>query len=404
MEQSATQPTIAKAIDEIKDASEDISAAFIFQKDQVLAKDDDITDEETRRAVGAFEYINQKAEFIGGLKSLTIRGTEGRADFNQIDEYFLAVVASKDVDNGTIDNLNHVLAPAIFKRIQDAAESIDDHSEAKTQVFVNKPVQIEPPPRPELEERFSPQVETLISEPIEFSEPEPEIPAPEYSAFIVDEMRGIGILSGSADSVRLDLITVGRWTELYGEDKVQKIVVKDAKTGKSVECGYEVSHDTRPERRGIASIPEPILRKLQVRKGAKVYVKPIIRREIPEESSEEPIEGPPEPPVKRPRFLPDSPACQLIVEDLSGFSGLTVTDMVRFDEALAERWKEFCGDRKIEEVTVTDSVSGKAVRCRFKILKDSKFNGKGLIQIPKSIRKELAVNEGCLVIVKPVLW
>ena len=377
---------MAKALDEISNVNKDVSKTVVFQHGEVFAKNSTMTEDEARKTVSAFEAISGRSSIIGNLRSLSVRGLNGRVDITDINNYYLALVASKDIDDGMVDDLKQDLTPAIFKIIEDSPQRTKEPFENElNSLSLNQ----EPP-------------ETDLSSIVQSTKTlEPDFPDADFLEFIAGEMGGIGILSGSIDSVRLDVVTVGRWTDNYGENKIHKILLKD-KSEKTVECGFEVSYD--PKQRGLVSIPEPMMHKLQIKKGSKVFIKPIIPKKTQEEQSLDIEEEQVDIPAKKPRFLPDSPACQLIVEDVSGLGGLTGSDLVRFDEALAQRWREFCGNRKIEEVTVTDAVSGKAVRCKFKIVKDDKFNGKGLIQLPKAIRKELAVKEGFLVTVKPVLW
>ena len=45
---------------------------------------------------------------------------------------------------------------------------------------------------------------------------------------------------------------------------------------------------------------------------------------------------------------------------------------------------------------------GKVIQCKVKAISDSKYAGKGLIRIPEKVAKELEVNEGELVRIKPV--
>jgi hypothetical protein len=401
MEESATDLALVKALDEIKNVNKDISKTFVFRKDKILAKDRFTKEEEANRTIEAFEAISSKANIIEGLESITIQGTYGRVDITHINDYYLTIVTSKEADDETINNLTHVLAPTIFKIIQDMTPSTNRSPEiiAKTKLDQKQAVEIAPSQSAE-------RLEALES----------NLPTPEFAEFTVDDMGRLGIISGSSDSVRLHIITVGHWTELFGENKIQRIIIKEANTGKTIECKYEVSRDTERERTSLVLVPELLQRKLKTKKGAKVLIKPIIQQDSPKESLENEsleentiTEKPQQPLEGKSHFLPDSPNCQLMVEDMSSFSSLSSLsslrglDIVRFDEALTQRWKEFYGERKIEEVTISDTVLGKTVRCKFKIDKDPKFEGKGLIQIPKSIRKELGVKVGSLVTVKPVI-
>jgi hypothetical protein len=379
--ENTTNQELANGLDKIEDNEKNILKSFIFQNKKILAQDESTLEDEAETTIEAFEAINNHASILDGIESIAVQGTNGRVDIIHINDYYLTLVTSKEADETALNNLTHVLAPDIFKKAQDVVPiSTNTFLETNAKISVALKTDDAKP--------------ILVSEPLEL--PEPDQLTPEYDEFIVDDIGRIGIISSSSDLVRLDIVTVGRWTELYGENKILKVIIQEANTRKTFECKYEVSKDTK-QRIGVVLIPEPIQRKLLTKKGAKVLIKPIIRQESLENM---PIE---EPKSAASIFLPNSPACQLIVEDISGFGGFSGAEMVRFDQGLSERWKELYGETRIEEITITDTVSGKTMRCKFKIVKDSNFTGKGIIQVSKSIRKQLAIKEGSLVTVKPVL-
>ena len=102
----------------------------------------------------------------------------------------------------------------------------------------------------------------------------------------------------------------------------------------------------------------------------------------------EPIE--PEPEIRQPEAeleyepsLTEVSATQFIVEHIGGL--LVPPDTVRVDNALMLKWKELYGDKKITEVEV-ETLGGQTTRCKVKPIKDSKLEGKGLIQIPVKIQ------------------
>jgi predicted regulator of Ras-like GTPase activity (Roadblock/LC7/MglB family) len=99
-------------------------------------------------------------------------------------------------------------------------------------------------------------------------------------------------------------------------------------------------------------------------------------------------------------LIPDPPVTQLIVENIGGL--LVPSDTVRVDYALITQWNDLYGDRKLEEVDL-EALNGKTTRCKFKNIKDSKYSGKGIIQMPEKIQKTLETAKGELVMVKPVV-
>lgn len=127
-----------------------------------------------------------------------------------------------------------------------------------------------------------------------------------------------------------------------------------------------------------------------------------------EESMKEPdeettIEEPKEtiePEIESEPLLPEPPVNQLIVENLGGL--LVPSDTVRIDSQIISQWEELYEGRKIEEVEI-GTFYGKTTQCKVKPIKGSKYEGKGIIQVPEKIRLDLEIKKGELVRVKPVV-
>jgi hypothetical protein len=126
--------------------------------------------------------------------------------------------------------------------------------------------------------------------------------------------------------------------------------------------------------------------------------------EMEEEDEEESIE---EAPIEKGREtfetrdpLPEPSVNQLIVENLGGL--LVPSDRVRIDSETLSKWEEPYEDVKIEEVEV-ETFDGKTSRCKVKPIKDSKYEGKGVIRMPEKIQLNLEIKKGELVRVKPVI-
>jgi len=124
------------------------------------------------------------------------------------------------------------------------------------------------------------------------------------------------------------------------------------------------------------------------------------RTEFPEKPMlEEPIETE-KPEIKPEPSLPEPPVNQLIVENLGGL--LVPSDTVRIDNEILSQWTELYDGKRIEEVEI-ETFSGKNTRCKVKPIKESKYEGKGIIQAPEKIRLDLEINKGELVRVKPII-
>jgi predicted regulator of Ras-like GTPase activity (Roadblock/LC7/MglB family) len=149
-------------------------------------------------------------------------------------------------------------------------------------------------------------------------------------------------------------------------------------------------------------------------------INPALNRESPSEpESEEPKVKPAIKPIersteetvekheenKRPeasseRIHPEPQVNQFIVENIGGL--FASTDTVRIDGDTISQWTELYEDERIDEVTI-GTFGGKSVRCKLRPIKDSKYEGKGIIQIPEKIQQALEARKGELVRVKPVI-
>lgn len=107
-----------------------------------------------------------------------------------------------------------------------------------------------------------------------------------------------------------------------------------------------------------------------------------------------------EPEIKSEGSLPDIPVNQLIVENLGGL--LVPSDTVRIDNEILVQWASLYEDQKIEEVEI-GTFDGKTTRCKVKPIKDSKYEGKGIIQMPEKVQLALEIKKGELVRAKPII-
>lgn len=93
-------------------------------------------------------------------------------------------------------------------------------------------------------------------------------------------------------------------------------------------------------------------------------------------------------------------ANQFIVENIGGL--LVPSDIVRVDNETLLQWEKLYDDNPIEQVEV-ETFGGRIAQCKVKPLKDTKFEGKGIIQMPEKIQVTLEIKKGELVRVKPIV-
>jgi len=119
-----------------------------------------------------------------------------------------------------------------------------------------------------------------------------------------------------------------------------------------------------------------------------------------EEAQIEEFEETVEAETKHEPSVQEPPVNQLIVENLGGL--LVPSDTVRIDNKILSQWEELYEGRKIEEVEIL-TFDGKTTNCKVKPIKDSKYEGKGIVQIPEKIQLTLKIKKGELVKAKPII-
>ncbi len=117
--------------------------------------------------------------------------------------------------------------------------------------------------------------------------------------------------------------------------------------------------------------------------------------------SEEPAEEPAEKTIiEEHKEVVEPPVNQLIVENLGGL--LVPSDTVRIDSEILLQWEELYDGKKIEEVEI-GTFNGKKTQCKVKPIKGSKYEGKGIVQMPEKMQLDLEIKKGELVRVKPIV-
>jgi len=99
--------------------------------------------------------------------------------------------------------------------------------------------------------------------------------------------------------------------------------------------------------------------------------------------------------------LPKPPVNQFMVEKIGGL--MVAPDIVRVDAEVVTKWSDLYGKRQITHVQV-ETLEGRAVRCKFRPMREADRNLKGIIQIPEKILQILGTGEGKLVMVKPFIF
>jgi hypothetical protein len=261
---------LRNTLTEIRSACPDVSHTFIFRDDGKFIIQDEETDEETAtRAANTLEELHKGAEAIGGLESATFYGDNNRVSVLRINDLYLATIGSKEADEEYSSTLARILVPTVLR----LTEKISNSSQEEN-FRIEKP-DISEAIIPDAGEDSSIQEEefTVVeAEPIDEPEPQPLLPDPPVTQFMVENLGGL--LVGS-DTVRIDNNVIQQWTDLYG-DRIITEVDLETLNGKTTRCKFKPIKDSKQEGKGVIQLPQKIQQTLLTSKGELVMVKPAI--------------------------------------------------------------------------------------------------------------------------------
>jgi predicted regulator of Ras-like GTPase activity (Roadblock/LC7/MglB family) len=273
---------LKNALTEIGNACPDVKNSFMFKKDgEIVASDEQTQKEVAVHVVDAFDGILEKADAIGGIEGLTLEGSEGRVNVSCVDDLYLVTVTRKGADMNPVNVVTRVLIPTVLKlvekispaplknripthRVEPEIPMVKESKQEKEEYAAKPETKGLETEEPAMEEPEKPAVTDVI--------PEPALPEPSASQFMVENLGG---LLAPSDTVKIDGDTLQQWEELYNGRKIQQVEVKTF-SGKSTQCKVKPINDPKYEGRGIIRMPEKIQVSLEIKKGELVSVKPVL--------------------------------------------------------------------------------------------------------------------------------
>ena len=278
---------LKSTLQEIQNICPDVSNTFIFQDEKILAQDETTPEKTINQTIDAFTAITEKADIIGGMNTLTIQGTNGRANIACINNFYLATISSKEADEKYVNTLTRILIPTVIRLLEkihpalpgdetltpvyhepiepepvedevaeDAADQTEDQQEEESDQFVEETATTK-----DEEEQFEPEIDT-----------EPLLPEPPVTQLIVENIGGLLVAS---DTVRIDNEVIIQWNELYGDKKINEVTIETL-SGKTTRCKFKQIKKSKDTGKGIIKMPEKIQLTLETSEGALVTVKPVI--------------------------------------------------------------------------------------------------------------------------------
>jgi len=255
---------LKNTLNEIQKACPDITNTFIFREDgKTIARDENTPEKSIVHVVNAFDGVVERSEAIGGVKSITLKGSNGRVDVSHVNDLYLVTVTSRKADMNYVNTVTRVLITTVLKLLEKIHPAPLKSKSTSPKIPIVK----------ESEEHVE---ETETEKPKETEEdetkPEPMLPEPPANQLIVESLSGFLVPS---DTVRIDGKILSRWEDLYEDRKIEEVEIETF-DGKTARCKVKPIKDSKSDGRGVIQMPEKIKTDLEVRKGELVRIKPIV--------------------------------------------------------------------------------------------------------------------------------
>jgi hypothetical protein len=248
-------------INEIKNISPEISCAFVFKPDEVIAYDDNANPETIQESLHVFNEMTSRIDAVGGMDNMVIQGSNGQVNFMQcVNGFYLATVSSKVIDERTLFALNKVLMPAVIKMVTDFTPANEAQNFKLSQ--------------PEPETKHQQPNETVQSEPIQMDDLEFVLSKPPVHQFMVEKTNGLF----QSDAVRVDEDVAAGWNKLYEGRIIDHIVIESLRF-KMIRCRFKPIKESKTSAKGLVQIPDKIMQALDVTRGDLVLIKPIVENQ-----------------------------------------------------------------------------------------------------------------------------
>jgi predicted regulator of Ras-like GTPase activity (Roadblock/LC7/MglB family) len=208
------------ALSEIKKAYPHIKNSFLFSKNgTIVTGDPNISKEDTEKIIESFEILQEKTEAMGNLQSLQIKGKNGKLILSNIKDMYLVLETTPKADKTHIYAITHAIMPTVLKTVETIA----------------------PPPGTSSKE------------------------------LVVDTLAGFFV----GNAVQIDAETLMEWINTdSAKENLKKVRIETPK-GRATLCSVKRINDVRRRGMNLIRMPEKLCRKLRVKKGELVTVKPV---------------------------------------------------------------------------------------------------------------------------------
>jgi predicted regulator of Ras-like GTPase activity (Roadblock/LC7/MglB family) len=292
MQNEAYSTALRNALTEIKNICPDVQASFLFDKEgTIIAGDTESPEVPFEKTVNAMETLLDKTETIGGLDSLVINAQKGKVQISCVNDMYLAMVTTKNIDMTYLQTVSRVLIPTVIKLLDNITtaptpielppsrssfaqlskrveqEEINEEEVERTRDDTTDEEMGEETLEEEIEKPERPALSSMRASPQDLREPSNQL--------VVDTLSGLLV---RGDTVQIDAEILNEWSDYYDGAEVNQVEIESF-NGNSVVCKVKPIKDSKIEGKGIIRIPERACQDLDVKKGEMVKVKPLMEEE-----------------------------------------------------------------------------------------------------------------------------
>ncbi|MEM2281545.1 MAG: hypothetical protein QXZ68_06120 [Candidatus Bathyarchaeia archaeon] len=269
---------LKNVLEEVRKICPEVQHAFVYNENgEIVAGDAETPQKVMVQVVDAFDDILERAEALGGVEAVTLKGDMGTVKLYHFNGHYLVMVYSAKADVGYVDTIVRVLYPTVLKVL----ENLSPTPTKQPIQPVSEPVPQKPQPEPE-----QPIVKPAEEPAREIEESEGELPKAEQAPEIIHEpipevpavqliVENIGGLLVPSDTVRVDSETLSGWENTFEGKKIEYVEVETFE-GKTARFKVKPIKDAKYAGKGVVQIPEKAQLALEIKKGELVKVKPII--------------------------------------------------------------------------------------------------------------------------------
>jgi len=248
------------ALTEIRNLCPEVKCSFVFDREgKTLAEDSKSTSYSIQEIIKGVKDIIEKSKVIGGLDSVTVEAEKGRVKISRAnDNAYLAIAIEKGADLKLLETVSRVLIPTILKLLGKLPPTPIKKAEEKT-----------------VTEKTKPEVKAPKDEILENEKVKPEISPIPVNQLIVDTFGGFLVRT---DTVKIDKEILSRWSEVLDGKSINSVEIETFE-GKTVQCKAKPLKDSKLVGKGIIMIPEKLCKRLDIKKGELVRIRPSIPQE-----------------------------------------------------------------------------------------------------------------------------